>query len=148
LAFQIKILVGGNLYKFLFLPVPEQWNPPIETSNYRLIFFKIRQTQCSKRCFLSCFLEQMLIKLTPVVNFTNILQTAFAPIFFQQKIALPNWNQFTWTCTGPWITNSSVMWPANPKELPTPEIKAAKAYFCTKKLLVKCRWYWHLESIL
>ncbi len=28
----------------------------------------------------------MLMKLTPVVNFINILRAAFVPIFFQQKI--------------------------------------------------------------
>jgi hypothetical protein len=31
---------------------------------------------------------KMLMKLTPVVNFTNILQAAFSPIFFCQKITI------------------------------------------------------------
>jgi len=31
-------------------------------------------------------------------------------------------NQFTWTCTGPRIPNLSLMWPAKPKELPTPAV--------------------------
>ncbi len=26
----------------------------------------------------------------------------------------------TWTCIGPWIPNLSLMWPAKPKQLPTP----------------------------
>ncbi len=30
------------------------------------------------------------MKLTPAVNFTNILQAAFVPIFLQQKITNPN----------------------------------------------------------
>jgi len=29
---------------------------------------------------------KMLMKLTPIVNFINILQTAFAPIFLRQKL--------------------------------------------------------------
>ncbi len=32
----------------------------------------------------------------------------------------------TWTCTGPWIPNLSLMWPAMPKELPTPVLVGAK----------------------
>jgi len=36
----------------------------------------------------------MLVKLTPVVNFINILQAAFEPIFFRQKVIKPNCN---WT---------------------------------------------------
>jgi hypothetical protein len=35
----------------------------------------------------------MLIKLTPVVNFTNILQATFELISFQQKITKPNCKQ-------------------------------------------------------
>jgi hypothetical protein len=36
--------------------------------------------------------HKMLIKLKSVVNFTNILQTAFVPVFFCQKITKPNFN--------------------------------------------------------
>jgi len=32
----------------------------------------------------------MLMKLTPVFNFTNILQAAFAPIFLCRKVTKPN----------------------------------------------------------
>jgi len=35
---------------------------------------------------------KILMKLTPVVNFINILQAAFAPIFFFQKITKPEYN--------------------------------------------------------
>jgi len=37
--------------------------------------------------------HKMLVKYTTVVNFTNILQAAFAPIFFSQKITKPNCNK-------------------------------------------------------
>ncbi len=37
-------------------------------------------------------MSKMLMKLTPVVNFTNILWTAFPPISFCQKNSKPNWN--------------------------------------------------------
>jgi len=33
---------------------------------------------------------KMLMKFIPVVNFINILQGAFAPIFLSQKITKPN----------------------------------------------------------
>jgi len=35
---------------------------------------------------------KMLMKLTPVVNFINILQAAFAPILLHQKNTKPNCN--------------------------------------------------------
>jgi len=34
----------------------------------------------------------MLMKLTPVVNFNNILRTAFSPIYFCQKNTKPNFS--------------------------------------------------------
>jgi len=36
--------------------------------------------------------HKILVKLTPLVNFTNILRAAFAPILFCQKITKPNCN--------------------------------------------------------
>jgi hypothetical protein len=36
--------------------------------------------------------RKMLVKLTPTVNFTNILGAAFGAIFFHQKITKPNCN--------------------------------------------------------
>ncbi len=36
---------------------------------------------------------KMLVKLTTVVNFPNVLQPAFAPISFYQKITKPNCKQ-------------------------------------------------------
>jgi len=36
---------------------------------------------------------KMLMKLTPVVNLINILQAAFVPIFWRQKIRKPNCNK-------------------------------------------------------
>jgi len=35
----------------------------------------------------------MFMKLTPVVNFNNILRAAFVTIYFQQTITNPNCNQ-------------------------------------------------------
>jgi len=35
----------------------------------------------------------MLMKFTPVVDFTNIFEAVFMPIFFQQKIAEPKCNK-------------------------------------------------------
>jgi hypothetical protein len=46
--------------------------------------------------FLKSFWQKKIVakaalkKLTTIVNFTNILQAAFVPLFFQQKIAKPN----------------------------------------------------------
>jgi len=37
--------------------------------------------------------HEMLVKLTPVVNFINILPAAFAPILFHQKVTKPNCNK-------------------------------------------------------
>jgi len=52
----------------------------------------------------------------PIINFTNVLQAIFAPIFFCQKITNPNCNKR----------------------------KTAKSTFFTKKVRVKCWWNWHL----
>jgi len=48
---------------------------------------KLRKTLCYEKG-----VHKMFVKLTPVVNFTNILQAAFAPILLCQKITKPNCN--------------------------------------------------------
>ncbi len=62
----------------------------------------------------------MLAKLTPVVNFINVLRSAFAPVFF------------------PFAKKFQI-------QTVTRE-KLSKTILYTKKLLVKCWQNWHLVS--
>jgi len=52
----------------------------------------IARKSCQKRLWYEKSAQKTLMKWTPVLNFINILQAAFAPIFFCQKITKPNCN--------------------------------------------------------
>jgi len=41
-------------------------------------------------------------------------------------------NQFTWTGTGPWIANLSLIWPGKPKEFPIPGLVTLILRECLK----------------
>jgi len=64
----------------------------------QILFWKKSQSQAVIREKLQKALSykkgkrKMLMKLTPVVNFNNILWAPFVPILFQQKITKPSWN--------------------------------------------------------
>ncbi len=75
------------------------------------VFFVLSGPACKKAA------HRMLVKWRPVVNFTNILRTAFVLILFWQKVAK--------------VTVSK---------------KKLQKHFCAKKLLVKCCWNWHLNN--
>jgi len=58
-------------------------------------------------------------------DYENTLNIKKVPVFLQKK---QHSNQFIWTWTGPRIPNLSLMWPAKPKELPTPALES-RIYF-------------------
>jgi len=81
-----------------------------ETTNLNCKYRKAAQNT-----FVQTSVHKMLVKLTAIVTVINILQAAFAPIFFCQKITEPKFQ------------------------------KSCAKHFGTKKAHVKCWWNWPQE---
>jgi len=57
--------------------------------------------------------------LNSYIDYENTLNTKKVSVLLQKQ----PYNQFTRTCIGPQIPNLSLMWPAKPKEFPTPGLR-------------------------